>query len=77
MTDYVRSGFVCIAMVRLVTTLASPADAQNLLANPAFGADVSGWTEANSNVAASYRGDLGSTLPGGSRPGALEMRFSF
>jgi len=57
--------------------IASYAGAQNLLSNPSFDSDGTGWVVPNSNVEAVFRSDLGSTLPGGSGPGSIEVRFSF
>lgn len=65
----------------LITAAASLAAAtvtgQNLLVNPEFDASGAGWTEANDSVEAVWREEVGSTLAGGSGPGALEIRFSF
>ncbi len=71
------AGSVCRVLAATVAVLAAvAASGQNLLNNAEFDADGSGWTEANGSVQAVYRGDLGSTLAGGSGPGALEIRFS-
>ncbi|MCU0305722.1 MAG: hypothetical protein MUC56_16855 [Thermoanaerobaculales bacterium] len=61
----------------IVAVAASTATAQNLLVNPSFDEDSSGWTPANATIEAIYRDDVGSSLAGGSGPGAVEIRFSF
>jgi hypothetical protein len=71
-TLWARGLWIVIAVIA-----AAPTAAQNLLTNPSFDADASGWTPANASVVAIYRDDVGSTLDGGSGPGAVEIRFSF
>ena len=53
-----------------------PATAQNLLVNPSFDSDGSGWTEGGW-VDAVFRDDVGSPFAGGSGPGALELFFFY
>jgi len=52
--------------------LAATAGAQNLLTNGTFDSDVSGWEYVSDR--ASWRGDMGNTLTGGSGPGSIEIR---
>jgi hypothetical protein len=71
-TLWARGLWMVIAVIA-----AAPTAAQDLLTNPSFDADASGWTPANASVEAIYHDDVGSTLDGGSGPGAVEVRFSF
>ncbi len=52
--------------------LAIPAAGQNLLTNGTFDTDVSGWDYVSDR--ATWRGDMGNTLTGGSGPGSVEIR---
>ncbi len=52
--------------------LAIPAAGQNLLTNGTFDTDVSGWNYVSDR--ATWRGDMGNTLTGGSGPGSVEIR---
>jgi len=65
-----------LVLVIAVTALfAAAADAGNLLANPAFDTGADGWLLVDDDSARfSYRGDIGSTLPGGSGPGSIEIQ---
>ncbi|HHQ48309.1 MAG TPA: hypothetical protein ENK19_05435 [Acidobacteria bacterium] len=57
--------------------LCAPAVAQNLVPNGTFDHDISGWSTSDSTVKFAFRGDAGSTLPGGSGPGSLEVQQFF
>lgn len=73
-------GATRLAMWSLVAAgalLPSAIGAQNLVTNPSFDVDASGWVVANSDVEAVYRPDVGSDLSTGSGPGSVEIRFSF
>lgn len=71
----IRIGFVVLA---LTCAAASPATSQNLVANGSFDHDVSSWTtDGDTTIALFFRGEAGSTLPGGSGPGCAEVRHSF
>ncbi len=63
--------------MRMLTAMAlmvaaSTVGAQNLLTNGTFDSDLSGWETYDDR--ASWRGDMGNTLTGGSGPGAVEIR---
>jgi len=60
-------GLVCAVVV------SAPSSAQNLLNNGSFDTNVDGWTIPASTVTTTFRGDLGSTLTGGSGPGCMEV----
>ena len=51
--------------------------AQNLLSNGTFDTGVSGWSVPSSSITLAFRGDTGSTLPGGSDAGCLEVSHAF
>ncbi len=68
-----RASALAVALLGLS---ALPVSAQNLLTNPAFDSGHDGWQPNDSRIELRDRGDLGSTLDGGSGPGALEVRFS-
>ncbi len=72
-----KADWVFLVSFVALFLMVSPAGAQNMLTNPSFESDGSGWVEGNQNVEVIFRSDLGSTLIGGSGPGSLELRFSF
>lgn len=60
--------------VGLVLT-ATPSLAQNLLENGSFDTDISGWEGNNQTVELTHMPGVGSNLPDGSGPGAVEVRY--
>lgn len=60
-----------------VLLCAPPTMAQNLLSNPAFDSDITAWEGAAEDLELEWVADAGSTLDGGSGPGALEVRHYF
>lgn len=59
-----------------VLLLGGLAGAENVLTNPSFDSDASGWLlPDNENVTVSHQPGLGSTLPGGSGPGSIEIHL--
>lgn len=72
-----RSARVSLVGVALwmLATAALPTWAQNLLTNPAFTDDISGWGVPGPGVEVLYRDLDGSTLPDGSGPGCLEVQI--
>ena len=70
----VRTGILAIAGLFVMASLAG---AQNMLTNPSFDSDGTGWTPANEDIVATFLPGVGSTLAGGSGPGSLEIRYSF
>ena len=64
------------ATLLIAVTSSLPGAAQNLIENPFFVSDGASWTEGFW-VDSVYRDDVGSTLVGGSGPGALEIEFSY
>jgi hypothetical protein len=72
-----KADWVFLVSFVALSLMVSPAGAQNMLTNPSFESDGSGWVKVNQNVEVIFRSDLGSTLIGGSGPGSLELRFSF
>lgn len=72
-----KNDSIFLISVAILFLMVSPAGAQNMLTNPSFDSDGSGWSVDNSSlVQAIYRSDVGSTLIGGSGPGSLEIQFS-
>ena len=71
---FARASALAVALLGLS---ALPVSAQNLLTNPAFDSGHDGWQPNDSRIELRDRADLGSTLDGGSGPGALEVRFSY
>ncbi len=53
----------------------SSAESRNLLTNPEFTTNVDGWVSPGSSIVLLHRADAGSTLPGGSGPGSLEVQL--
>jgi len=69
--------FPLILAVGALALAAGPARTQNLVINGTFDHDISGWTtDAPSRIMLSFRSDAGNTLPGGSGPGALEVKYT-
>jgi hypothetical protein len=68
--------FALLTALLIAVTASVPATAQNLLQNPSFDSDGSGWTEGGW-VDAVFRDDVGSPFAGGSGPGALELFFFY
>lgn len=66
-----RSPLPCLVVLLALTT--ATATAQNLVTNGSFDHDVGGWRTDGPEVQALFRGADGSTLPGGSGPGCLEV----
>jgi len=66
----------CLVLVVIAALLAGPAAAQNLVRNGTFDFGVEHWNDDGDTVAFVQRPGDGSTLPGGSGPGALEVRYS-
>ncbi len=71
------SRFTLPAALLVAITTSLPGAAQNLLENPSFDNDNAGWIEAPYTVEFFYREDVGSTLVGGSGPGAIRIEFSY
>jgi len=70
MVRTVLGPFLCALLA-----LAVSAHAGNLVTNPSFGSNADGWNVgAGDTYSFAYRGDMGSTLAGGSGPGSLEVR---
>ena len=71
----------CLGTIGLLLSLPASsvvfAAGPNLLTNPAFDSGTSGWQVGISVIAIVNRGDLGSTLPGGSGPPCVEVRNSY
>lgn len=66
-----------LAPVALIAVLGiAPSMAQNLVKNGTFSSDVKNW-EGDSTLQVVFRGSTGSTLPGGSSPGCLEVQHHF
>ena len=65
------------AMFTAVAVLsAAAAGAGNLLTNPTFATNATGWLLVdNAGMKTSFKADTGSTLPGGSGPGSIEIRI--
>ena len=68
------SRFALPAALLIAVTSNLTGAAQNLLENPSFDSDGAGWTEVGW-VDAFFRDDVGSTLAGGSGPGAVKIEF--
>ena len=69
MTRNISAALVCTAML-----LTGAASAGNLVTNPSFDTDASGWFLLDTaSYRYSHRADMGSTLAGGSGPGCLEV----
>ncbi len=74
MTYLSRIALPAALLAAVATSLTGAA--QNLIENPSFDSNGGSWTEG-SRVDAVHRDDVGSTLVGGSGPGALEIQFRY
>lgn len=66
----------CLALL-VVPLLAASVAAQNLVVNGTFNHDAAGWSVPGPDIVATHRPGTGSTLPGGSGPGCLEVKHFF
>lgn len=73
-TTSIALRFVALACLVVGTPAAG---AQNLITNPSFDSDATGWSPGSDYVELVYRPDVGSTLSNGSGPGSAEIRLSF
>ena len=64
-----------VPLTVVAALVATAAGAGNLLTNPSFTTNATGWWLAdNATAKISYQAGTGSTLPGGSGPGSIEVR---
>lgn len=65
---------LAIAMV----AVAAASSGQNLLSNPSFATSADGWSlYTSAHFVSSFRADAGSTLPGGSGPGSIQISDTY
>ncbi len=68
------SGTRALACFALAFAVTGNLSAQNLLVNASFDFDLTGWVTEIEDIDVTFQNDLGSTLPGGSGPGALKIQ---
>ncbi len=79
MSQSIKHSFLNLKLLTVLVALSAVpcvAGAQNLVQNAEFDFDVARWTPKD-DVEIEFRNNTGSTLPGGSGPGSLEVRYFY